>query len=68
MNYKDMPLVASPLSDVDRALLVRLVGHLADFLRAPGDWGYRTKLGELTERLIDEEADMLKDHPTRRTP
>lgn len=53
MDYKDMPLVASPLSEVDRAVLVWLVGHLADFLRAPGDWGYGTKLGHLTERLIE---------------
>lgn len=53
MDHKDKPLVASPLSDVDKAVLARLVGHLADFLRAPGDWGYGTKLGDLTERLIE---------------
>ena len=51
-RYVDMPLVASQLSEVDRAVLIRLVGHLADFLRAPGDWGYGTKLGDLTDRLI----------------
>lgn len=53
MDYKDLPLVAHPLTDVERAVLVRLVGHLVEFLRAPGDWGYESKLGVLTERLIE---------------
>ena len=52
-SYRAMPLSAGTLSDVDRAVLVRLVGHLADFLRAPGDWGYGTKLGDLTDRLLE---------------
>lgn len=46
------PLCISPLSESERARLLSLLDPLVRFLGAPGDWGYGTKLGDTTIRLI----------------
>lgn len=42
------PLTRSPLSSEERETLLRLTEDLARYLGSPGDWGYGTKLGDLT--------------------
>ena len=42
----------SPLNERERATLDMRMGDLLKFLGAPGDWGYGTAMGDLTEYLI----------------
>lgn len=51
MNFSQMPLCNHPLT---RKEAVKLEGRVSDLLRelnAPGDWGYGTQLGQLTQKL-----------------
>jgi len=58
MNYSEMPLVGSPLSEVEKARLLAHLEPLLRFLGAPGDWGYETKLGQMTIRLRELNNDL----------
>jgi hypothetical protein len=42
----------SPLTDRERVTLGMRMDDLLKFLGAPGDWGYGTAMGDLTECLI----------------
>lgn len=48
---KEMPLVAHPLNEGEKAKLLLRLDDLLKFLGSPGDWGYGTKLGALTQQL-----------------
>lgn len=50
-EYDSMPLCASPLSYDEAVRLEASLMPLLRYLAAPGDWGYGTKLGRLTEVL-----------------
>ncbi len=43
-----LPLAGTPLDDVEQQRLLALLGELARFLGAPGDWGYETQIGKYT--------------------
>lgn len=60
MNYSEMPLVACPLSDVERDTLLAHLEPLLRYLGAPGDWGYETKLGRITIRLYELRNDIVR--------
>ena len=59
-TYNDMPLVAHPLNERERTTLVMRLDDLLKFLGAPGDWGYETKLGVMTQQLIALRRDIAK--------
>ena len=50
-KFTDMPLCASPLSMDEVIQLESNIMPLLRYLGSPGDWGYGTKLGRLTEVL-----------------
>lgn len=50
-KYNDMPLCTSPLSYDEAVRLEAELMPLLRYLGSPGDWGYGTKLGRLTEML-----------------
>ena len=60
MNYSEMPLVACPLSEVEKARLLAYLEPLLRHLGAPGDWGYETKLGRMTIRLSELRNDIVR--------
>jgi len=45
-------LSASPLRDAERATLLVRINDTLRFLGAPGDWGYGTRLADLTLELL----------------
>lgn len=47
-----LPLAGAPLDDVERQRLLALLGELARFLGAPGDWGYETQIGKFTVHTL----------------
>lgn len=49
--YDELPLVAHPLNDAEKAKLLLRLDDLLKFLGSPGDWGYSTKLGVMTQTL-----------------
>ncbi|TXT37395.1 MAG: hypothetical protein FD135_3626 [Comamonadaceae bacterium] len=51
MDYKDMPLCASPLNFEMAVKLEVQIDNLLKTLGRPGDWGYKTKLGVATQTL-----------------
>ncbi len=57
--YKDLPLVAHPLNDAERGKLLLRLDDLLKFLGSPGDWGYDTKLGVITQTLIALRRDVI---------
>lgn len=60
MKYEDMPLCSSPLNADEAIRLQQRLDLLLQFLRTPGDWGYKTKLGHLTQQLHGLKADVEK--------
>lgn len=50
-KYNDMPLCGSPLSYDEAVKFEANLMPLLRYLGSPGDWGYGTKLGRLTEVL-----------------
>lgn len=60
MSYSEMPLVAHPLSDVEKARLLACLEPLLHYLGAPGDWGYETKLGRMTISLIELRNEIVR--------
>ena len=52
-SYNDLPLCISSLSYDEAMRLEAELLPLLRYLGSPGDWGYRTKLGRLTEVLHD---------------
>lgn len=47
------PLCTHPLTEIERAILTVRLDDLGKFLSAPGDWGYGTRLGDLTVVVRD---------------
>lgn len=47
-----LPLAGTPLGEVERQRLLALLGELARFLGAPGDWGYETQIGKYTVHTL----------------
>lgn len=54
-----LPLCETPLSRDEAIRLEACLMPLVRFLNAPGDWGYETKLGRLTQELHGLRADII---------
>lgn len=52
ISQVELPLCDSPLSKREAIQLEANLMQLLRFLGAPGDWGYKTKLGQLTLDLL----------------
>lgn len=61
-SYYDLPLCEGDLSADHKARLDELLKNLTAFLNSPGDWGYDTKLGNMTTLLKQLRAEVSK-HP-----
>lgn len=58
--WSAMRLCASPLDGGEAAQLLHRLRELNAFLGAPGDWGYRTQLGQFTLLSLDLENRVWK--------
>ena len=52
LAFAGLPLATSPLSLDERANWISALDPLLKYAGSPGDWGYRSKLGLLTQRLL----------------
>lgn len=52
MHERSRAISASPLRETERATLLIRINDTLRFLGAPGDWGYGTRLGDLTLELL----------------
>lgn len=59
-NFNNLPLSSSPLSKEEVLRLEANLMPLLRYLGAPGDWGYETKLGRLTQVLHGLRSDIRK--------
>lgn len=54
MQIADFDKLPMPeLSDIERDKILIRLDPLIQYLGAPGDWGYDTKLGVMTVKLIE---------------
>ena len=53
------PLSSSPLSRDEAARILEYMMPLLRYLGAPGDWGYQSRLGVLTQQLRELRADII---------
>ncbi len=53
------PLSSSPLSREEAARLLENLMPLLRYLGAPGDWGYKSRLGMLTQQLQELRSDII---------
>lgn len=59
-KFNDLPLCGTPLSAREAVKLDTLLSDLQRFLGSPGDWGYNTKLGDLTQAVFAVRHDVQK--------
>ena len=62
--FKELP--DNHTSQKDRERLLMRIDDLLRLLGAPGDWGYDTKLGELTQILFVQRTALLSEENTGR--
>ncbi len=58
-TYDEMPLSESPLSIEERARWIAVLDPLLKYAGSPGDWGYQSKLGVLTQKLHQARAEIV---------
>lgn len=58
-TYDEMPLSESPLSIEERARWIAVLDPLLKYAGSPGDWGYQSKLGVLTQKLLQARAEIV---------
>lgn len=63
--FKELP-DNSNVSPKNRERLLLRIDDLLRLLGAPGDWGYDTKLGELTQILFVQRIVLLSEENTER--
>jgi len=61
--FDELPLAATALSIEERARWIAVLDPLLAFAGSPGDWGYQSKLGVLTQRLHQIRAEIVSDEP-----
>lgn len=47
----DKPLSSCPLDKNEKAKWLSKIDNILEYAGSPGDWGYKTKLGELVIKL-----------------
>lgn len=60
-TYDEMPLSEIPLSIEERARWIAVLDPLLKYAGSPGDWGYQSKLGVLTQKLLQARAEIVSD-------
>lgn len=50
-TFDELPLAESELSIEERARWIAALDPLLKYAGSPGDWGYQSKLGVLTQKL-----------------
>ena len=56
MGVQHLPLCNHPLTRKEADTLLALIGPVLRYLNAPGDWGYGTQLGTITQDLYTVRA------------
>jgi len=54
----DKPLSECPLDSQEKSNWLARIDKLLDYAGSPGDWGYKTKLGELVIKLKEIRQDI----------
>ena len=69
-NYAKLPLTSHPLNAAEREKLLDQIGYVLGYLGAPEDWGYESKLGQTTIRLMELRTAILREGsvPAERPP
>lgn len=57
--FDDLPLAESPLSIEERAKWINVLDPLLRYAGRPGDWGRDSKLGLLTQRLLQVRQELV---------
>ena len=58
--YIQLPLATSPLSIEERAKWINVLDPLLKYAGRPGDWGRESKLGLLTQRLLQVRQEIVE--------
>lgn len=61
-TFDDLPLTQTPLSLEEAAKWINVIDPLLKYAGSPGDWGYKSKLGILTQRLYEVRAQIVAAH------
>lgn len=59
-TFDELPLAESPLSIEERAKWINVLDPLLAYAGRPGDWGYGSKLGLLTSRLLQVRQELAQ--------
>ena len=59
--FAQLPLAASPLSIEERAKWINVLDPLLKYAGSPGDWGYGSQLGLLTQRLLHVRQEIARE-------
>lgn len=63
-TFDELPLSESPLSFEERVRWFNVIDPLVKYAGRPGDWGRESKLGLLTQRLMQVRAELLSQGNT----
>lgn len=58
-TFDELPLAVTALSIEERARWISVLDPLLKYANSPGDWGYQSKLGVLTQRLHQVRAEIV---------
>lgn len=57
--YSELPLSETPLSMEERVRWIGVLDPLLKYAGSPGDWGYGSKLGVMTQHLYRLRAEIM---------
>lgn len=60
MGVQHLPLCSHPLTRKEAETLLAQIGPMLRLLNAPGDWGYGTQLGNITQDLYTVRAEVQR--------
>ena len=60
-SFESLPLAECALSAEERASWVQAINALLKYAGAPGDWGYGSQLGILTQHLHRVRAELAQE-------
>lgn len=66
--FDELPLSTTSLSLEERARWIAVLDPLLKYANSPGDWGYQSKLGVLTQKLHQVRAEIVSDPATGTQP
>lgn len=60
-TFNELPMATCQLSIEERARWINVLDPLLKYAGSPGDWGYESKLGLLTMRLLEVRRELVRD-------